>query len=111
MHRALELAQEALDAGEVPVGCVFVDPASQTVVAQGRNRTNEELNATLHAELVAMKSMEDIHQTRDLELYVTVEPCLMCAAALRQVGIKHVYYGAANDKFGGCGSVFCLQEE
>lgn len=65
--------------------------------------------ATLHAELV---SLDHIIQTQriptplsDVTLYVTVEPCVMCASALRQVGIGKVYYGCGNERFGGCGSV------
>jgi tRNA-specific adenosine deaminase 2 len=106
MEAALAYAQEALDSGEVPVGCVFVK--NEKIVASGRNQSNELMDATMHAEFLAMKQLEDISLTKELDLYVTVEPCLMCAAALRQVGVMHVYYGAANEKFGGCGSVFSL---
>jgi tRNA-specific adenosine deaminase 2 len=106
MRLALDQAQEAYEEGEVPVGCVFVYQGQ--VVAKGRNRTNETLNATAHAELVALKTMNSLVRTSQMDLYVTVEPCLMCASALRQVGIKHVYFGCKNDKFGGCGTVFSL---
>jgi tRNA-specific adenosine deaminase 2 len=109
MREALDQAQEAYDEGEVPVGCVFVYQGA--VVAKGRNRTNETLNATAHAELVALKTMQSLHKTPEMDLYVTVEPCLMCASALRQVGIRHVYFGCRNDKFGGCGTVFSLHED
>ncbi|KAJ3276388.1 tRNA(adenine34) deaminase [Terramyces sp. JEL0728] len=105
MRSALEQAQEALSLGEVPVGCVFVQDGK--VVGKGRNATNETLNATKHAELVAMENME-IEDIKHMDLYVTIEPCIMCAAALRQVGVHHVYYGAGNEKFGGCGSVLNL---
>ena len=104
MKLALDQAHEAYNAGEVPVGCVFV--LNGTVVGQGRNRTNETLNGTAHAEMVALRDMKDlISQTAHMDLYVTVEPCIMCAAALRQVGVKQVYFGAGNDKFGGNGTV------
>jgi tRNA-specific adenosine deaminase 2 len=106
MEAALELANEAYEQGEVPVGCVFVQNGE--IVATGRNRTNETLNATAHAEMVAMKKMKSLDDTKLMELYVTVEPCIMCAYALRQVGIRHVYFGCGNDKFGGCGTVFSL---
>ncbi|KAJ3318708.1 tRNA(adenine34) deaminase [Boothiomyces sp. JEL0866] len=108
MRAALAQAQEALEAGEVPVGCVFVQDG--IIVGKGRNATNETLNATSHAELMAMQKM-DINNVKNMDLYVTIEPCIMCAAALRQVGIKHVYYGAGNEKFGGCGSVLNLHQE
>ena len=71
------------------------------------------MNATMHAEIVALKEMEPdlLAQTHHMDLYVSIEPCLMCAAALRQVGIQHVFFGAFNDKFGGCGSVFSLHQD
>jgi len=112
------MAEEALAAGEVPVGCVFV--RGEKVVARARNRTNELRNATRHAELEAIdaifadKSLTPEMTDRPLsqtKLYVTVEPCIMCASALRQLGIKEVFYGCANDRFGGCGSVLGVNEE
>ncbi|KAJ1548176.1 tRNA(adenine34) deaminase [Nowakowskiella sp. JEL0078] len=121
MKLALQQAQEALDATEVPVGCVFV--LDNLIIGAGRNRTNMAVDATRHAELVAVDDMlgvTDFYQTeftrsslditerlqklKDSTLYVTVEPCIMCASALRQLGIKKVVYGASNERFGGCGS-------
>jgi len=105
-------AEEALAAGEVPVGCVFVRDGA--VVAKARNRTNELRNATRHAELEAIDTiLSDRALTPQMSeyplsettLYVTVEPCIMCASALRQMGIKYVFYGCGNERFGGCGSV------
>ncbi|PBK71576.1 cytidine deaminase-like protein [Armillaria solidipes] len=109
MKEALAMAQEALDASEVPVGCIFVRDG--VLIAKARNRTNELRNATRHAELEAIDQI--LAKTRELSryplssttLYVTVEPCIMCGSALRQLGIKEVFYGCANDRFGGCGSV------
>lgn len=105
MKVALEQAEEALSAKEVPVGCVFVKNGE--IVAKARNRTNEWHNATLHAELAAIDQF--IHKEplpyNDITLYVTVEPCIMCASALRQLGIGKVIYGCGNDRFGGCGSI------
>lgn len=105
MRLALEQAEEALAAREVPVGCVFVKDGH--VIAKARNRTNEWHNATLHAELAAIDLF--IHSEprpfKDITLYVTVEPCIMCASALRQLGIGRVVYGCGNDRFGGCGSI------
>ncbi|KAJ7163818.1 cytidine deaminase-like protein [Mycena crocata] len=116
MAEAMAMAEEALAAGEVPVGCVFV--RGETIIAKARNRTNELRNvvrATLHAELEAIDEiLSDPNLTppgstryplSDTTLYVTVEPCIMCASALRQMGIKEVFYGCANDRFGGCGGV------
>ncbi|KAI0346953.1 cytidine deaminase-like protein [Trametopsis cervina] len=112
MRVAMEMAEEALAAGEVPVGCVFVREGR--AIAKARNRTNELRNATRHAELEAIdeifadKTLTPHTQSYPLSettLYVTVEPCIMCASALRQLGIKEVFYGCGNDRFGGCGSV------
>ncbi|KAI0761743.1 cytidine deaminase-like protein [Irpex lacteus] len=113
MRLAMEMAEEALTAGEVPVGCVFVREGR--VIARARNRTmNFAMSATRHAELEAI---DEIFASKELTpemrsypldettLYVTVEPCIMCASALRQLGIKEVFYGCGNDRFGGCGSV------
>lgn len=112
MRKALELAQAALTAGEVPVGCIIV--YKDRVIATGSNRVNQTKNATRHAEMVALDEMfewcqsEQIDQNEVLSecvLYVTVEPCIMCATALRQVAVSLVVYGCNNDRFGGCGSV------
>ncbi|KAI8984948.1 tRNA specific adenosine deaminase [Trametes punicea] len=112
MRYAMNMAEEALAAQEVPVGCVFV--RGDKVIARARNRTNQLRNATRHAELEAIDEIladKDLTPTvweyplSDTTLYVTVEPCIMCASALRQMGIREVYYGCDNDRFGGCGSV------
>lgn len=98
-------AEEALLSDEVPVGCVFVKQGQ--AIARARNRTNEWRNATLHAELEAIDHLLPNHPAplSSITLYVTVEPCVMCASALRQIGIGKVVYGCGNDRFGGCGSV------
>lgn len=106
-------ASEAFEAREVPIGCVIYDPKSDKIISWGRNRTNEDKNGTKHAELVALERLHaeigyDTAKELDwkgLELYVTVEPCVMCAAALRYLGMGKVYYGCGNERFGGCGSV------
>ncbi|KAM5532662.1 hypothetical protein V8D89_013706 [Ganoderma adspersum] len=112
MEAAMDMAEEALTGQEVPVGCVFV--RGDKIIARARNRTNQLRNATRHAELEAIDEiLADKELTpevtqyplSDTTLYVTVEPCIMCASALRQMGIKEVYYGCENDRFGGCGSV------
>ncbi|KAL1407677.1 tRNA(adenine34) deaminase [Vanrija albida] len=105
MREALVMAEEALDNDEVPVGCVFVKEGR--AIARARNRTNEWRNATLHAELEAIDHLLPFHTPplSQITLYVTVEPCVMCASALRQIGIGRVVYGCGNDRFGGCGSV------
>ncbi|KAL7412967.1 cytidine deaminase-like protein [Mrakia frigida] len=111
MREALIMAEEALHANEVPVGCVFVKDGK--AIARARNRTNEWRNATLHAELEAIDHILPIFPAplSSVTLYVTVEPCVMCASALRQIGIGAVYYGCGNDRFGGCGSVIGVNED
>jgi tRNA-specific adenosine deaminase 2 len=132
MQMAMDLAREALAAGEVPVGCVFVYQGR--VVGRGRNRVNESKNATRHAEMVAVDDLRDsclsacsCKKSSDAcgpsnvcntcqcvsydavfhgsTLYVNVEPCIMCAAAVRMLGVPTVVYGCCNERFGGCGSV------
>lgn len=107
------VAQEAYDHLEVPVGCVFV-LNNEKIIAKGRNQPNESYNATRHAEIVAIDSILDKHDPtifKNVDLYVTVEPCVMCASALRQIGIRHVYFGCGNEKFGGNGSVFNINTD
>lgn len=103
MLRALEEAEGALRAGEVPVGCVFVCDGEE--VASGSNLTNATMNPTRHAELVAIDSVSDRRDWSRCEVYVTCEPCIMCASALAQLGVKKVHFGCRNDKFGGCVSI------
>lgn len=112
MLLALEQAKKALESAEVPVGCVFVNNGK--VIGEGHNFTNNSKNGTRHAELCAIdkiltKFSFDIFTSTDL--YVTVEPCIMCASALRQVGIKRVFFGAGNERFGGCGSVIAINRD
>jgi tRNA(Arg) A34 adenosine deaminase TadA len=105
MKLALIEAEGAFGFREVPVGCVIVNRAGD-VVACGRNQTNEFNNGTRHCELVAIESLPpDSTDWGSLTLYVTVEPCIMCAGLLRVVGLTSVVYGCGNDRFGGCGSV------
>ncbi|KAG8693608.1 tRNA(adenine34) deaminase [Ceratobasidium sp. 394] len=118
MREALAMAEEAMEAREVPVGCVFVRDGQ--IIARARNRTNELRNATRHAELEAIDEIFAStiltptpippHPLSGTDLYVTVEPCIMCASALRQLGLRATYFGAANERFGGCGSVLDVNE-
>jgi tRNA(Arg) A34 adenosine deaminase TadA len=117
MHAAVAVAESALSHGEVCVGCVFVDSATDVVIAGAHNETNATGNASRHAELVAIDAIVAKHthfsaaDWSRVDVYVTVEPCIMCAWALKLVGIRHVYFGCRNDRFGGCGSVYELQRE
>ncbi|RKP02501.1 hypothetical protein CXG81DRAFT_10708 [Caulochytrium protostelioides] len=112
MRLAFEDAERALQLEEVPVGCVLVAPdehGTLRVLARGHNWTNATLNATQHAEFLALRDLlGDSAVPPGTVLYVTVEPCVMCAAALRLVGVETVIYGTGNDRFGGNGSVLDL---
>ncbi|KAK7088098.1 hypothetical protein V1264_022060 [Littorina saxatilis] len=118
MQKAMGYAQEALSNGEVPVGCVLVYQNQE--LATGANRVNETKNATSHAEMVAIQKVmrwcveQNRNQKevfREITLYVTVEPCIMCAGALRQMGVPLVVYGCSNDRFGGCGSILNIASD
>ena len=110
MEAALALAREAMEAGEVPVGCVIVDE-SGTIVGRGRNRREEWRQAAAHAEMLAIeeacKTLGD-WRLGSCSLYVTLEPCPMCAGAIINARIGKVYYGARDSSVGACGSVINL---
>ena len=111
MNRALELAKEAAAQGEVPVGCVIVRQGQ--IVAEGRNCRETEKTALGHAEIQAIDAAcKALGGWRlwDCTLYVTLEPCPMCAGAIINARIPRVVYGAGDDKCGACGSVCNLFE-
>ena len=106
MAQALALAAEAAAAGEVPVGCVIVRDG--TVVGRGRNRREERQATASHAEMEAIAQANRRLGTWRLdgcELYVTLEPCPMCAGAILNARIRRVWYGARDAAFGACGGV------
>jgi len=103
MNAALEQARAAAKRGEVPVGAVIVAPDGRVVAAAG-NRTREMNDPTAHAEILALRAAcaeAGSERLPDYDLYVTLEPCAMCAAALAAVRIRRIYYGAADPKSGG----------
>ena len=106
MRQALVLAREAAAAGEVPVGCVIVRGGE--IVGRGRNRREEKRSAASHAEMEAIAQANEILGSWRLdgcELYVTLEPCPMCAGAILNARIARVWYGARDAAFGACGGV------
>jgi tRNA-specific adenosine deaminase 2 len=112
MREALRTAEKALALGETPVGCVIVYEGE--VVGSGMNNTNESLNGTRHAEFVAIAELLSSRTPSTLQLadlYVTVEPCVMCASALRQYGIRNVFFGCGNERFGGTGTVLSIHSD
>mgnify|MGYP003316073203 CR=1 FL=1 len=106
MDAALELAAQAAAEGEVPVGCVIVRKGE--IVGRGRNRRESEKTALGHAEIEAIsEACRNLGGWRlwECTLYVTLEPCPMCAGAIINARIPRVVYGASDDKCGACGSV------
>lgn len=113
MQVAVDEARLAMGRNEVPVGCAFVDRRTSEVVCRAGNRVNETKNATRHAEMVALD--EVLSRLRDQQMsveqvkeffghiicYVTVEPCIMCLSALRELGVTESVFGCRNDRFGG----------
>ena len=109
MRQALLLAREAAAAGEVPVGCVIVRQGE--IVGRGRNRREEKQAVSSHAEMEAMAQANAALGTWRLEdctLYVTLEPCPMCAGAILNARIPRVFYGARDPAMGACGGVMNL---
>lgn len=108
MEKAFTYAYQALESQEVPVGCIFVH--NNSVIALGRNTVNETRNATRHAEMNCIDQVVDYCKTNELnrdmvfselDVYVTVEPCIMCIAALYDLKVRTVVFGCTNDRFGG----------
>lgn len=106
MRQALALAREAAECGEVPVGCVIVRDGQ--VIGRGRNRREEKRHTGSHAEMEAICQANEALGTwrlDDCTLYVTLEPCPMCAGAIINARIDRVVFGARDPKAGSCGSV------
>ncbi|MBR7654387.1 nucleoside deaminase [Brucella oryzae] len=102
MELALEEARAASARGEVPVGAIIVHQG--TIIARAGNRTRELNDITAHAEILAIRNAGDALQSErltDCDLYVTLEPCAMCAAAISFARIRRLYYGASDPKGGG----------
>ena len=113
MHYALDLAREAAAEGEVPVGCVVISPSGE-IIGRGRNRREELPDATAHAEIEAIRAACAGLGTWNLSgcaLFVTLEPCPMCAGAIINSRISTVVYGAKEPNTGSVGSVINLFEE
>ena len=101
MDLALKAAQNAGKAGEVPIGCVIV--LNGEVIASAGNRTLTDRDPTAHAEILAIREAAEVvgsERLVDCDLYVTLEPCTMCAAAISFARIRRLYYGAADPKGG-----------
>ena len=109
MEQALALAAQSAAEGEVPVGCVIV--RGEEIVGRGRNRREKDKSALSHAEIEAIsEACRNLGGWRlwECTLYVTLEPCPMCAGAIINARIPRVVYGASDQKFGACRSVCSL---
>ena len=110
MRRALDLARRAQESGEIPVGALLV-AADGRVLGEGWNRNILEHDPAAHAEIVAMReagNRRGNHRLVGCTLYVTLEPCAMCAMAVVHARLARVVYGASDPKTGAAGSVFDL---
>jgi tRNA(adenine34) deaminase len=104
MDRALAEAQAAAEAGEVPVGAVLVDGASGEIVAAAHNRVERDHDPTAHAEMLAIRAAArrlGAKRLEGLDMYVTLEPCPMCAQAIAFARLRRLYWAASDPKAGG----------
>lgn len=104
MELALSLARKATAMGEIPVGAVVVDGRTSDILAACHNLTESSHDPTAHAEILAIREAAQKHGDARLtgcDLYVTLEPCTMCAGAIAHARLRRVYYGAADPKGGG----------
>lgn len=111
MRRAIELARQAADIGEVPVGAVVYETATGRVLAEAFNRREIDKDPTAHAELIAMReACRAKHDWRltDCTVVVTLEPCPMCAGVIVNARAGRLVYGATDQKAGACGSLMTL---
>jgi tRNA(adenine34) deaminase len=112
MRQALAEAEKAFDLDEVPIGCVII--RDDRVVAKGHNLTEQLKDATAHAEMMAITSASAALESRYLTgttLYVTIEPCVMCAGAIVLARISQLVFGAYDIKAGACGTLYNIPED
>ena len=112
MKEALREAQKAFEKNEVPIGTVAV--FKNQIIGRGHNQTEGLKDPTAHAEIIAITAAANALSSwrlNDVEMFTTVEPCIMCAGALVLARVKRIIFGARDEKFGGCGSVFNIVNE
>jgi tRNA(adenine34) deaminase len=112
MQAALDEAQHAFEEGEVPIGAVIV--IDEQIIAAEHNRTAQWHDPVAHAEILAIRQAcreVDYERLAGASVYVTVEPCVMCAGALVLARIRHLIYGTANPKAGGIRSLYTIGQD
>ena len=112
MEIAFQEAQKAFSIGEVPVGAVLVQ--EETIITRGHNQREQRQDPTAHAELIVIqRAAEKLRSWRliDTTLYVTLEPCLMCAGAMLQARISRLVLGTLDPKAGACGSLYAVHQD
>jgi len=110
MESALDEARKAFDEGEIPVGCVIVKDGK--IIARGRNMRENLNDPTAHAEIIAIReAAKEGWRLNECEIYVTLEPCPMCAGAISQARLKRLVFGAYDKKYGCAGSVYRICED
>lgn len=112
MYAALQEAEEALERDEVPIGAVLVH--NNRIIGKGYNQTETLNDPTAHAEMLALTAASNHLQSKVLDecdLYVTVEPCVMCTGALLLSRIRNLYFGTFEPKFGACGSLYNIPSD
>lgn len=114
MKEAMKQARKAYETGEVPIGCIIVENATGKIVGRGYNRRNTDKTTLAHAEITAIKKASKTLGDWRLEgctIYITLEPCPMCAGAIVQARLDRCVYAAPSDKAGCAGSVVNLLNE
>ena len=112
MKEALREAQKAFEKDEVPIGAIAV--YKNQIIGRGHNQTEQLQDPTAHAEILAITAAANALSSwrlNDVEMFTTMEPCIMCAGALVLARVKRIIFGARDEKFGGCGSIFNIVEE
>lgn len=121
MYKALDEARNGLKLSEVAIGCVFVDSRNGCIVVSGTNETNRTNCGAMHAEMNCIRDLFETAATKGEKwlidfiensvVYVTCEPCIMCASALRILGVPKVVFGCSNPRFGGMGTVLNIHSD